>query len=397
MSTQQTRRMLTIGHSYAWASNRRLPHEIAKASGGRWEVAVAGPSFYRGNPRYGDLNSQRLTPAQNETIDVHGVPMFFTNRIHVALYGRALRRLMQQRWDVIHCWEEPYILSGAQLALWTPRSSVLTYMSFQNINKRYPPPFNATERYAMHRADGWLAASHTVEAALLQRPFYRSRPHSLAGVGVDVEAFAPNRVAGAQTRSMLGWSESDVPVIGYLGRFTESKGIPLLMRTLDRLTDPWRALIVGAGELEATLRAWAQRYGDRVRVCSDVTQHERVPGFLNAMDLLVGPSQTTPIWREQFGRMLIEAFACGIPVIGSDSGEIPNVIGDAGLVVGERDEEAWLAAIGELVRNPARREDLRQRGLERVRGMYAWSVVGQKYLEFFEMLLEQKQRSARAA
>jgi glycosyltransferase involved in cell wall biosynthesis len=388
--------VLTIGHSYAWTGNRRLPHEISKASGGRWEVAVAGPSYYRGNPRFGDFRSQRLSRDQNETIEVHGVPMYFTNRIHVALYGDPLRRLMQQHWDVIHCWEEPYILSGAQLALWTPRSSVLTYVTYQNINKQYPPPFNATERYAMHRADGWMAGSHTVEAALLQRPMYRSRPHCLAGLGVDVEAFTPDAASRRETRAMLEWEDSDVPVIGYLGRFTEAKGISLVMRALDRLTEPWRALIIGGGECEPALRAWAQKYGDRVRIRTDVTQ-VHVPRFLNAMDLLLGPSQTTPVWREQFGRMLVEAFACGVPVIASDSGEIPYVVGDAGLVVAERDEDAWVAAITELLCSPQRRSELSARGLAHVRSTYAWSVVGPKYLDFFETLVAQKQHAAKAA
>ena len=73
------------------------------------------------------------------------------------------------------------------------------------------------------------------------------------------------------------------------------------------------------------------------------------------MDILVAPSQTVSNWREQFGRMLIEAFACGVPVIGSDSGEIPYVIQDAGVVVGEKDELGWIAAIAELLSIPASR------------------------------------------
>ena len=102
----------------------------------------------------------------------------------------------------------------------------------------------------------------------------------------------------------------------------------------------WRALWVGGGAMEGMLRDWAARHGDRVRIVTGVG-HDRVPGYLNAMDLLAAPSQTTPRWKEQFGRMLLEAMAAGVPVVASDSGEIPHVVKDAGRVVpaGRGDEE----------------------------------------------------------
>ena len=57
-----------------------------------------------------------------------------------------------------------------------------------------------------------------------------------------------------------------------------------------------------------------------------------VPRHLRALDALVLPSESTPLWKEQFGHVLIEAMACGVPVVGSDSGAIPEVIGEAGLL-----------------------------------------------------------------
>jgi glycosyltransferase involved in cell wall biosynthesis len=397
MSVQRKRRLLTIGHSYIITGNRRLPHEMAKASNGAWDVSVAAPAYFHGNPRHGNLRPEILVSDQPEGIELHGVPMHFTSHIQVALYGAALRRLMQQPWDVVHCWEEPYFLPGAQLALWTPRSSVLTYVTYQNINKQYPPPFNFTERYTMRRADGWMAGAYTVEQALLQREFYRKRPHCVAGLGVDTEAFFPNPKVRGEMRATLAWSDdAGIPVIGYLGRFTEAKGVPLLLRTLDDISDPWRALIVGAGELEPEVRNWAHRYGDRVCIRTDVA-HDQVPAYLNTMDMLVAPSQTTPTWREQFGRMIVEAFACGIPVITSDSGEIPYVVGDAGIIVPERDQNAWYDAIVGQLRDTASRREFGHRGLERVRSTYSWSAVAPKYLQFFEALLEKRRVLARVA
>ena len=108
------------------------------------------------------------------------------------------------------------------------------------------------------------------------------------------------------------------------------------------------------------------------------------------MDFLCAPSQTTPSWREQFGRMLIESFACGLPVIGSDSGEIPHVIGQTGRVVGECDLPGWQQTIGELLDDAALRERLGAAGRQRALADFAWSAVGRRHLEFFATLVDGK-------
>ena len=108
----------------------------------------------------------------------------------------------------------------------------------------------------------------------------------------------------------------------------------MLIEALERVATPWRALFVGSGPLEPMLSAWSRRHANRVRIVTNA-RHGDVPAYLNAMDVLCAPSRTTTRWREQFGRMLIEAFASGVAVIGSSSGEIPNVIAGAGVVMPE--------------------------------------------------------------
>src|SRR5262249_19558919 len=108
---------------------------------------------------------------------------------------------------------------------------------------------------------------------------------------------------------------------------------------------------------------------------------------LCAMDVLAAPSQTIPRWREQLGRMLIEAMARGVPVAGSDSGEIPYVIADAGLVLPEADPAAWAAGLAALLESPGRRAELAERGLDRAHALFAWPVIARGHLEFFNELL----------
>jgi glycosyltransferase involved in cell wall biosynthesis len=374
-------RLLTVGHSYVVGTNRALPEAIARVSGGRWEVTVAAPDAFPG-----DLGPIALRAEPGERCRLAAVPVHGAARIHLMRYGRPLKRLLADEWDVVHCWEEPFVLAAAQVARWTPRRTPLVFASFQNILKRYPPPFGAIERYAMRRAAGWIAFGQTVRETLAQRPHYPDLPHVVIPPGIDLARFTPDPAAGARIHAGLGWEEDGPPVIGFLGRFVPAKGWDILTRVLDALDSPWRALFVGGGVDEPRLRAWADRQPERARVVTGVP-HDSVPSYLNAMDVLCAPSRTTAAWREQFGRMIVEAFACGVPVIASRSGEIPHVVGDAGILVDESDEAAWAAALAPLLATPAVRRALGDRGRQRAVERFDSDAVARRHAEFFEQLI----------
>lgn len=374
------RRLLTVGHSYVVALNRRLAHEMARAGAGAWEVTAAAPTFM-----HGDLRPIELEPNPAEACRVEPVRVYLSRKVHVMAYGRRARALVRSGWDLVHAWEEPYVFGGFQLARWTPRGTPFVFWTAQNLAKRYPPPFGWFERYCLGRAAGWLACGHTTVEAQAGRG-YAAKPHRVLPLGVDTDVFRPDPAAGSAVRRELGWEPVGPPVVGYLGRFVEEKGVRVLTRALDGAAAPWRAVFVGGGPLEAELREWGRRHGDRVRVVTGVP-HDRVPAHLNAMDVLAAPSQTLPRWKEQLGRMLIEAFACGVAVVGSDSGEIPHVIADAGRVVGEADAPGWTAVLNELLDSPVRRAELAARGRARAASEYAWPVVARRHLDFFDELL----------
>jgi glycosyltransferase involved in cell wall biosynthesis len=363
--------------------NRRLAHEMACAGSGRWEVTAIAPRFIRGDLRPIALEELPGEASRLETIGVYG-----SRSPHLMFYPWRLRGLLRAGWDLVHCWEEPYVLAGFQVAWWTPTAVPFVFWTAQNLSKRYPPPFSSFERYCLKRATGWLACGQTTVDAMGARG-YEAVPHRIMPLGVDLNVFRPDTAAGTAVRARLGWSAGP-PVVGYLGRFVAEKGVSLLTRVLDRIDRPWRALFVGGGPLEPELRAWATRHGDRVRVCTGVA-HDQVPAHLNAMDVLAAPSQSLPRWQEQLGRMLVEAFACGVPVVGSDSGEVPYVIGDAGVVVPEADEAAWSAALVALLEDPDRRAERAGRGLERA-GQFAWPAIARSHLAFFDELLDRVHR-----
>jgi glycosyltransferase involved in cell wall biosynthesis len=263
------------------------------------------------------------------------------------------------------------------------------YATFQNISKRYPPPLDWFECRSLGRADGLIAFGRTAAEVLAGRGV-NGCPVDVIPPGVDLAVFRPDEGRRADVAQRLGWSGA-VPVVGFVGRLVPEKGIDVLLEAVDGVAAPWRALIVGGGPLEARVKAWARTHGDRVRLVTTAA-HADVPAYLNAMDIVCVPSRSTTRWREQFGRVLIEAFASGVAVIASTSGEIPNVVDDAGLLLPEGDVGAWRRAIEGLIQDRTRRCQLARNGRRRAETVYAWPVVAQRHVEFFERVIAERRR-----
>jgi glycosyltransferase involved in cell wall biosynthesis len=373
------KRLLTIAHSYVVAQNRRLAHEMAVAGRGRWTVTAAAPSEYPG-----DLRRISLERFDGEACEVVSLRTRGAKMPHVMVY-RGLRPLLEQPWDVIHVWEEPYVAAAAQIARRVTSQPRFVFATFQNIGKDYPFPFAAFERRVLQRADGWIAFGRTAHETQVGRDSrYATLPSRVIPPGVDTHAFAPSIARRRTARQALGWDD-EVPVVGFLGRFVPEKGIRILIEALAAVRVPWRALFVGGGPDATAIEPFAAAHPGRVAVLTGVA-HDAVPGWLNAMDVLCAPSQTTPRWREQFGRMLVEGMACGVPVLASASGEIPHVLGDAGIVLPEGDAPGWTRAIEGLLTDVALRKTYAARGRARAEDGFAWPAVAARHLEFFEAL-----------
>jgi glycosyltransferase involved in cell wall biosynthesis len=374
------KRLLTIGHSYVVGLNRALAHEMAVAGTNEWSVTVAAPSRYRG-----DLRAVTLEPKPSEAARLVPLATRLASRPHLMWYAGGFKALMREEWDVVHCWEEPYVLSAAQIADWCRKRTTFVFGTFQNIAKQYPYPFSSFEDRVLRRANGWIAFGHTTHQVQRDRhPRCAQLPSAVIAPGVDTALFRPHPTLRSEARVRLGWDD-DMPVVGFAGRFIPAKGIDTIVEALGQLERPWRALFVGAGPEQRRIDVFAKQHPGRVAVVSDA-RHEDMPAWMNAMDVLCAPSKTTPAWREQFGRMLIEAMACGVPVIGSDSGEIPHVIGDAGLIVRESSTDDWRSAIDYVVSTPDGHRDLAARGIRRVQDHFTWKQAAARHLAFFSEL-----------
>lgn len=386
-----SRRLISVAHSYVISLNRRLCRELAHAGGQEWSVTAVAPKRFL-NSNNGELVAMR--PERDTHFRLEEVDVRWPRSPHVFTYGRKLKKLLADGWDMVHCWEEPYVAAGWQLSRQTPREVPFVFWTAQNIHKRYPPPFNWFERATVERSDGWLACGRSILETMLDRPRYAERPYQLSPLGVDTDQFAPSVTHRASTLRHLNWADSGPPVIGFLGRFVPEKGLDVLLSALRSLRSEWRLLLVGDGPMKASLEAFARATGDRVRICTDVN-HDQVPAYLNAMDVLAAPSLTTASWREQFGRMITEAMSCGVPVVGSDSGEIPHVIGAAGVIAREAVIDEWVNSLGALIDSPARRAALHSAGRDRVLTRYSWPVIARETLSFFQRILDSRGRTSR--
>lgn len=154
----------------------------------------------------------------------------------------------------------------------------------------------------------------------------------------------------------------DAFTVGFAGRLVEDKGLRHLLEAVRVIRPPVRLLLVGDGPMRAELEE-AELEEGKIEIRAGVT-HEHMPAAYAEMDVLALPSLTNRHGAEQFGRVLVEALSCGVPVVGSDCGEIPWVIETTGggTVVPEGDPRALAAALAELRDRPERRAALAHRG-----------------------------------
>lgn len=255
----------------------------------------------------------------------------------------------------------------------------LVFHSWQNIlmsDACHPQPWHwlyrldtRLERGLFSSAGGAAARNQEAVGVLHRRGFAGPVAHISWGTDVGRFAFVPARERLA-----------DPPVIGYVGRLVREKGIDDLRRAVEELGFPVVFRVVGDGPVAGEVAAWTLSKG-RVEWIKNIPQ-ESIPDAYGGMDLLVLPSRTTPTWKEQFGRVLVEAMASGVPVLGSFSGAIPEVLGDAGCVFSEGDVNGLAGAVTDLLADAPRRTGMSARGRKRVETEYAWPVWAAKTARF---------------
>lgn len=308
-------------------------------------------------------------------------PIRFNGSFHLHFYPYLGRRLADFKPDIVHIDEEPYNWATCHTMLLARRQGARTlWFTWQNLYRRYPPPFCLIERYTLRHADGAIAGS-VGAATVWRRKGYRGPLAVIPQFGVLPDVYRPRETEFPATRP---------PQIGFVGRLVPEKGVDLLLKALSDIRTPWRLVIAGDGPQRSYLETLAAHMGiaERISFVGHLPSLE-IPSLYQELDMLVLPSRSRPNWVEQFGRVLVEAMACGIPVIGSDCGEIPNVIGDAGLIFPEGDILTLRSCLMKLIEDHGLRVELGQKGRERVLACYTQERIAAQSVAFYHYLLGQ--------
>ncbi len=310
--------------------------------------------------------------------DLQVVPMALNGHFHLHWYIGLGPRLRALRPDIVHIDEEPYNLATWQaMRLARAVRARACFFAWQNLARAYPPPFRWFEKYNFRHAAHALAGS-VAAANVLRRKGYRGPISVVPQFGVDPEQYRPGE----------GPKPTDVFVVGYAGGLVPEKGIDVLLRAAAGLIGPWEVHLAGDGSERPRLARLTQELGIAGRVhFRGRIPSTAMPDFYRGLDVFVLPSRSQPNWVEQFGRVLVEAMACGVAVIGSTCGEIPQVIGDAGLIFPEGDVGALRAHLARLQGDAALRADFAARGRARVLAHYTQArVAASTYAVYRQML-----------
>ena len=363
-------RVLRISHSAvvdSWRDRERalrdLGVEVDLISARRWDE---GGSEVTLAPRPGEPVTGARTWGRHPALFVYD--------------PRPLWTALGRPWDVIDIHEEPFSLAAAEiLAIRRLRgqNAPYTLYSAQNLDKRYPIPFRWLERWALTRAAGISVCNE--EAGRIVRRKGLPGVASTIPLGIDRRLFRPDRSRPAPSTPIE---------VGYVGRLAAHKGVQVLLdavATDDRL----RLRCAGSGPQERELRAHTRDLGiaDRVEFVGPLESVE-LAAFYRDLDVLAVPSLDTRSWVEQFGRVAVEAMACGVPVVASASGALPDVVGGAGQLVPPGDAKALASTIVALADDPTAWAAARDAGLARA-AECLWERVAEQYREMYDSAVHQ--------
>ena len=364
-------RVLMISKALVAGTSQRKLEELAKYPD--IELTLVTPEYWCSD----DGSKQALERLYTSGYRMIVTPMALNGNFHLHYYPRLSQIMREVRPEIVHIDEEPYNFATFQaMFLAQQYGARALFFTWQNLARSYPPPFRQMELYNYHHAASAIAGNRAA-AEVLRRKGYQGTIHIIPQFGFDTDIY--QRSEPHSTRGV-----NDPFTIGFLGRLKKEKGLSLMVEALGYLPECCRAVFIGNGPIKSVLEQQATKLGVRERVIfKPAVPTYEVPKELAQLNAVVLPSLIRPNWMEQFGRVLPEAMACETPVIGSSSGEIPHVIGDAGLVFKEGDAQELATCVHRLLEDAVLYADLAKRGRQRVLDNYTQEQIARQTHEVY--------------
>ena len=293
--------------------------------------------------------------------------------------------------DIVHAVESSYYFTAQAARLKPQLGFRLIVTVWENIPFQLDHP--ATRRIksvVFQQADRFLAVSARARDVLIMEGAPADRVHVLMP-GIDVEHFTP-APRDASLLRRYGCLPDDFVVL-YVAHLSRQKGIYDLCVAVRQLMNDTtgrcvRLLIAGSGPEEPAVRGFIRRLGlEGHAVLIGPHSYQDMPRIHNLADVFVLASQPTPGWQEQFGYVLAESMACGKAVVATRSGSIPEVVGDAGLLVPPADFQSLAGALSTLRSDPRARRELGERARRRAADLFDRRTVAVRILSHYEALL----------
>jgi glycosyltransferase involved in cell wall biosynthesis len=326
------------------------------------DLTVVGPDRFQGQ-RY-------ATPSPD--FDFRLFPAWFTGHWLTFISLRLLLFVVRTKFDVLYVHEEPHSIMAFLMAVVRGRRPLVIESSAIN-KKGNLRGLNILEQYVYSQAGAILPKNPEVGEVLVARGADARKIGFPIGNGVARKSF--HVVDKAEARSRLVdkypqlepvFSRNDY-ILGYAGRIWRAKGLDLFgsLNTIDDVG----AIVCGPVADESLIKELT----DAGVCCLPKLAMADLRLFYSAIDLFILPSRSTPNWREQFGRVCIEAIFCGTPAIGSRVGGIPMVIGEEQTFL--PGDWAGAAAMVEALRNADDRAALLATQVAHVEAHFSWAAI----------------------
>ena len=374
---KQKLRVLLVSHTYVVGVNQGKLKAIADTK--EVELALLAPSNWKAL----EWNRWLKLETSFDNYKIYSAPVWFTGRVGAHFYnpGKIWQVIRDFQPDLIQVEEEIFSLCALEVAIWAKLyKTPMVVFGWENQQRSLPLPRRWVRNFVMSVTNLYLAGNKD-GAEVMRNWNYSGQIEVMPQMGVDTELFSPQIS-----------SKQDEFNIGFLGRLVPEKGLDILFTAVSKLRKKgllnFCLTICGSGSSEADLKQEAQKLGIADIIdWRGAVPHEAAPIELGKFDVLVLPSRSVNTWKEQFGHVIIEAMAMGIPVIGSSCGEIPNVIAREDLVFPEEDAAALATILERMICDAEGRKEAGAYGLSRVHNNYSHETIARNLIALWHKLV----------